>query len=58
MDWSERNPGKIHPIQIARADFTQSKSLDEMVDHFLKEHDGNIKGLRERFAHGRVTLDD
>ena len=58
IDWSEKNQDKVHPLQIAKADFTKSKSLDDMVDHFLLEHDGNIKGLRERFANGKVTISD
>lgn len=50
IEWAEKHQDQIHPINIAKADFTKSKSLDVMVEHFLTEHDGNIDGLRERFA--------
>ena len=58
IDWSEKNPGKVHPLQIAKADFGKAKGMDEIVEHFLLEHDGNIDGFRERFANGKITIED
>ncbi|GKS66679.1 hypothetical protein YTPLAS73_02260 [Nitrosarchaeum sp.] len=58
IEWSEKNPDKIHPIQIAKADIGKGRGIDEMAEHFLLEHDGNIDGLRERFAHARITISD
>ena len=50
LEWSENHPNEVLPMSIAKADFGKSSSLDDMVEHFLAEHDGNIDGLRERFA--------
>ena len=58
MEWAENNPGKVHPLQIAKADLGKAKGMDEIVEHFLLEHDGNIDGLRERFANGKITIED
>lgn len=58
LEWSENNPDKVNPLQIAKADLGKSKGLDEIVEHFLLEHDGNIDGLRENFAKGRFTVSD
>jgi len=55
---AEKNPGKIHPLQIAKIDWEKSKGLDETVEHFLFEHDGNIDGLRENIAKGKITIRD
>ncbi len=56
IEWSEKNPDKIHPIQIAKTNIGNGKGIDEIVEHFLLEHDGNIDGLRERFANARITI--
>ncbi|MCV0431528.1 integrase [Nitrosopumilus sp.] len=59
MEWSENHPEQITPMNIAKTDFGKSSSLDEMVEHFLTEHDGNIDGLRERFAKSsKITVID
>ena len=59
IEWSENHPEQVSPINMAKAKFSKSSSLDDMVEHFLTEHDGNIDGLRERFAkHARVTISD
>jgi len=55
---SENNPGKIHPLQIAKTDFGKGKGIDETVEHFLLEHDGNIDGFRENIAKGKITIQD
>jgi integrase len=57
---SVRNdPGTIQPIQIAMADFTKpNKTLDEITDHILKEHNGDISGLKERFSKAKITIID
>ncbi len=57
IEWAEKNPDKIQPIQIAKADLTKTKGLDEFVDHLLTKHDGNMKGVKEMFAKSRITLD-
>ncbi len=36
----------------------KAKGLDEMVEHYLLEHDGYIDGLRERFANTKITIQD
>ena len=59
LEWSENHPDQIPPLNLAKADFSKSTSLDEMVAHFLLEHDGNIDGLREMFAkHAKYTIKD
>jgi len=58
LEWSENNPDKVSPLQIAKADLGKGKGLDETVEHFLLEHDGNIKGLRENIVKGRFTITD
>ena len=58
LEWSENNPDKVNPLQIAKADLGKAKGLDEIVEHFLLEHDGNIDGLRENIAKGRFTVSD
>ncbi len=45
-------------MAIAKADFRTAKGLDEMAEHFLKEHDGNINGLKESFAKAKIRLVD
>ena len=40
VEWSEKNSDKVHPLQIAKADFRKTKGIDEMVEHFLTEHNG------------------
>jgi integrase len=58
IEWSEKHPDRISPLSMAKADFTKP-NLDKIVEHYLKEHDGNIDGLREAFAnHARVTVHD
>jgi len=59
LDWSAINPGKIQPIQIAKMDLTKpNQSIDNVVDHFLKEHGGDVSGLREMFAKAQLTITD
>ncbi|MGY5150590.1 MAG: integrase [Candidatus Nitrosopumilus sp. bin_68KS] len=59
MEWSENHPEQLSPMNIAKTDFGKSSSLDDMVEHFLTEHDGNIDGLRERFAKSsKITVID
>jgi len=58
IEWAEKNPDKIQPIQIAKADLTKTRGLDEFVDHLLTKHDGNMKGVKEMFANSRITLTD
>jgi len=58
IEWSENNPGKIHPLQIAKIDFGKSKGIDKTVEHFLLEHDGNIDGFRESIAKSKITIQD
>ena len=58
LEWSEKNPDRVHPLQIAKADFGTSKSLDKIVEHYLTEHNGNIIGLKESFAKGKYTITD
>jgi len=59
IEWSENHPDQVPPMNMAKADFTKSSSLDDIVNHFLTEHDGNIEGLRERFAkHAEITVHD
>jgi len=58
MDWSEKNSDRVNPLQIARTNLGKSRGIDEMVEHFLFEHDGNIDGLRESIAKGRFTVSD
>jgi len=58
VEWSEKNPGKIGPLQLAKADFSKSKGLEKSVEHILKEHDGDITGLKKRIANGELTITD
>ncbi|EGG42215.1 putative Phage integrase family protein [Candidatus Nitrosarchaeum limnium SFB1] len=59
IEWSENHPDQVPPINMAKANFSKSSSLDKMVNHFLTEHDGNIDGLREQFAkHARIRIRD
>lgn len=55
IQWAEKHPEQISPLNMAKADFTKSKKLDGIVQHFLIEHDGNIDGLRERFANHAIV---
>lgn len=57
-NWSENNPEKIHPSQIAKADFRNNRSLDKYAEHLLTQHDGNMTGIKEMFAKAKVTLQD
>lgn len=57
IEWSHNNPSKLQPIQIAMADFTKpNKSLDDVAEHFLKAHNGDISGLKEMFSKARFTV--
>jgi hypothetical protein len=57
IEWSENHPETIHPTQIAKANLTKpNPSIDSLVDHFLKIHNGDISGLKERFANARVQI--
>ena len=58
IEWSEKHPDQVPPMSMAKTNFTKSSSLDDMVEHFLTEHDGNIDGLRERMANAKVTIED
>ena len=59
IEWSESHPDQVLPLNMAKANFSKTSSLDEMVEHFLTKHDGNIEGLRERFANPtKVTIKD
>ena len=58
IEWSEKNPGQVHPLQIAKVDFSKGKGINEMVEHFLTEHDGNIDGLKEKLANAQITITD
>ena len=58
IEWAEKNPDKIQPIQIAKADLTKTRGLDEFVDHLLTKHAGNMKGVKEMFAKSKITLTD
>ena len=57
-DWAAQNSDKIQPLQIAKADFRTSKGMNDMVEHFLKEHNGDISGLREQMKKMKVTIKD
>lgn len=59
FEYTRNNQSKVQPIQIAMADFMQpNKSLDDLTEHFLKEHNGDISGLKERFAKAKITVID
>jgi len=58
LQYSEKNSEKITPLQLAKADFSKSKGLEESVEHILKEHDGDITGLKKRIANGEFTITD
>jgi len=58
LNGQKKNPDKIQPIQIAKADLAKTKGLDEFVDHLLTKHDGNMKGVKEMFANSKITLTD
>jgi len=57
IEWSEKNSDKIQPIQIAKADLTKTRGIDEFVDHLLTMHDGNMKGVKEMFVKSQITLE-
>lgn len=57
-EWSEKNQDILNIIQIAKTDLMTTKGLDEMVEHYLKEHNGNIDGLKESFAKAKIRLVD
>lgn len=57
-EWSEENHYIANLSHIAKTDLRNSKGLDEMVEHMLKEHDGNINGLKESFAKAKIRLVD
>ena len=57
-EWSEKNSDKINPLQIAKADFRTAKGLNEMVEHFLTEHNGDITGLKESIKNWKFTITD
>ncbi len=57
-EWSEKNSDKFHPLQVAKADFRTGKGIDEMVEHFLKEHHGDISGLKEQMTKAKFTFKD
>jgi len=58
LQYSEKNPEKISPLQLAKADFSKSKGLEESVEHILKKHDGDITGLKKRIVNGEFTITD
>ncbi|MBM2819861.1 MAG: putative Phage integrase family protein, partial [Nitrosarchaeum sp.] len=58
LEWSEKNPDKIHPLQVARTDMRKTRGIDKIIEHFLLEHDGNIDELRERIAKAEITIQD
>ena len=58
VEWSEKNPDKVHPLQVAKADFRTASGIDEFVEHLLTEHDGSMDGIREMYAKAKYSLKD
>ncbi|WP_042685458.1 tyrosine-type recombinase/integrase [Candidatus Nitrosotenuis chungbukensis] len=56
IEWAEKHPDKITPLQVAKTDCVKLRNLDEIVEHYLIAHDGDISGLRERFANARIHI--
>lgn len=56
VEWSEKNQDIQNMMAIAKTDFRTTKGLNEIVDHMLKEHGGNIDGLKESFAKAKIRL--
>jgi len=58
IEWAEKNQDKVDPLLIAKSGSAQLRNIDEIVDHYLMAHDGDITGLRERIANARIHLKD
>jgi hypothetical protein len=58
IEWSEKNPDKIHPLQVARTDIGKASGIDRIVEHFLLDHDGNIDELKERIVKAEIIIPD
>jgi len=58
IEWSVKNPNKLHPLQASRADWGKVGVVDKMVEHFLLEHDGNIVELKERISRAEFSIHD
>ena len=56
MEYAEKNPHKISPLQAAKADWNASTKFEEMVNHYLKDHDGDISNLKIRLENAKITI--
>ncbi|WP_246271162.1 hypothetical protein [Nitrosopumilus cobalaminigenes] len=55
--WAEKNPDKADAIQIAKTGLGKM-NIDDLVEHYLLEHDGNIEGFLERVSNSKISVVD
>jgi len=54
IDWVEKNPDNMTSSQAAKADIIASNKFGELVEHYLKDHQGNISDLKQRIANAII----
>ena len=57
IEWAEENPDKANALHIAKTGLGKM-NIDETVEHYLLEHDGNIDGFLERVSKSEISVID
>lgn len=57
LEWSTKNSVEIDPTQLTKCSFVKPEDLDLEVEHYLKQHNGDISGLKERLVDS-ITIAD
>jgi len=57
LEWSEKRSIEIDPAQLTKCSFIKPEELDKEVEHYLKQHGGDISSLKERLLNS-ITIKD
>ena len=58
IEWAEENPSKGDALHIAKTGLGKISDIDETVEHYLLEHDGDIEGFIERGSRAEISVKD
>lgn len=56
IEWAEENPTKANALQIAKTGIGKISSIEEMVEHYVMEHDGSIEDLLRAISKAKISV--
>jgi hypothetical protein len=58
VEWAEKNPDKADTLETAKKGFGNISNMEEMIEHYTLEHDGDISGFLERISRAKISVVD